>query len=96
MTGRLAAVRRGDRIPKMRPYLFDVLLPMIHPVRAVPGDVIAVRPGHPHHPVAVVRWSGGAWTLVRVGPPNYGALLIPLLDGVLAERTPGARRVLAA
>ncbi len=81
----------------MLPYLLDVRLPMIHPVRALPGEVIAVRPGHPTLPVAVMRPEPqGPWTLLRVGPPNYGALLTPLLDGVLSERTPGARRVLAA
>jgi hypothetical protein len=80
----------------MRPYLFNVLVPLIHPVLATPGDVIAVRPGHSVYPVAVVRYVAGQWVVVRVGPPNYGALLIPLLDGVIAERTPGARRVLAA
>lgn len=80
----------------MLPYLLDVVVPLIHPVRAVPGDVIAVTPGHPTHAVVVVRWSRGHWQLLRVGPPNYGALLTPLIDGVLAERTPGVRRVLTA
>lgn len=78
------------------PYLLDVRLPMVHPVRAVPGDVIAVTPGHPTAPVAVVRWDGQRWAVQRVGPPNYGALLTPLLDGVLSARTPGVHRVLAA
>jgi hypothetical protein len=80
----------------MLPYLLDVHVPMIHPVRAMPGEVIAVLPGHPTHAVMVVRGEGAAWQLLRVGPPNYGALLIPLLDGVLSERTPGARQILAA
>jgi len=81
----------------MLPYLLDVHVPMIHPVRAVPGDVVVVTPGHPTAPVAVMRPTvGGPWTCLRVGPPNYGALLTPLLDGVLSERTPGAAQILAA
>jgi hypothetical protein len=78
------------------PWLLDVVVPLIHPVRAVPGDIIAVSPGHPTHAVVVVRRARDGWQLVRVGPPNYGALLTPLIDGVLSERTPGAARVLTA
>jgi hypothetical protein len=81
----------------MLPYLLDVRLPMIFPVRAMPGDVIAVTPGHPTAPVAVMRPKDhGPWACLRVGPPNYGALLTPLLDGVLSERTPGTAAILAA
>lgn len=80
----------------MLPFLFSVQLPLIHPVRACPGDVLAVLPGHPTHAVCVMRPRAGAWQLVRVGPPNYGALLIPLLDGVIVERSPGAARLLSA
>jgi hypothetical protein len=85
-----------EEMTVLLPYLLDVHLPMIHPVRAMPGDVIAVRPGHPHYPVCVVRPEGTDWALVRVAAPNYGALLIPLRDGVLSERTPGALQILAA
>jgi hypothetical protein len=77
-------------------WLLDVRLPMMYPVRAVPGDVIAVRPRHRYYPVAVVRWQHGLWRFLRVGPSDYGALLTPLLDGVLSERTPGARQILSA
>jgi hypothetical protein len=81
----------------MLPYLLDVKVPMIHPVRAVPGEVVVVTPGHPTAPVAVMQPTAhGPWICLRVGPPNYGALLTPLLDGVLSERTPGAAAILAA
>jgi hypothetical protein len=89
-------VTPSEEVPKMLPYLLDVQVPMIHPVRASPGEVIAVLPGHPTRPVAVMRRIGGTWELMRVGPPNYGALITPLLDGVLSERTPGVARILAA
>jgi hypothetical protein len=77
-------------------WLLNVHLPIIHPVQAIPGDVIVVCPGHPTAPLCVMRQSAGKWRSVRVGPPNYGALLIPLLDGVLSELTPGVRQVLVA
>jgi hypothetical protein len=86
-----------EEMTVLLPYLLDVHLPMIHPVRAVPGDVIVVTPGHPVAPVAVMRpRPEGPWQCLRLGPPNYGALLNPLLDGVLSERTPGAAAILAA
>jgi len=78
------------------PYLFEVHLPLIHPVAAIPGDIILVWPGHPVAPVCVMRFRNGDWFPVRVGPPNYGALLTPLLEGVVSELTPGAARILVA
>jgi hypothetical protein len=48
----------------MTPYLLDVLVPLIHPVRAVPGDVIVVCPGHPTAPVCVMQHRDGTWTSV--------------------------------
>jgi hypothetical protein len=63
------------------PRLFDVVRAVDLPVRAVPGDVIAVTPGHPIAPVAVLRpVHNGPWQVVRVGPPDFSALLPLLLD----------------
>ena len=38
--------------------------------------------------MAVVRKIRQKWTVVHVGPPNYGALLIPICDGLLIPQTP--------
>jgi hypothetical protein len=67
----------------------------IHPVPARTGDVLVVRPGT-EVPIAVVRLVRGRWTVVHVGPPNYGALLIPLCDGLLIPQTPADALFLAA
>jgi hypothetical protein len=67
--------------------LFDVTGSFIHPVPARTGDVLVVRPGTAV-PIAVVRLVRGQWAVVHVGPPNYGALLIPLCDGLLTPQTP--------
>lgn len=75
------------------PYVFDVVSPILHPVAARVGDVIVVRVGAPVA-LAVVRSVRGAWQVVRVGPPNYGALLIPLTDGAIVARDEAARRLL--
>lgn len=68
-------------------YLFDVVGAFIHPVPARAGDVLVIRPGTPV-PIAVVRRIQKVWTVVHVGPPNYGALLIPLCDELLTPQTP--------
>lgn len=68
-------------------YVFDVIEPFIHPVPARAGDVLVVRPGT-DVPMAVVRKIRQKWTVVHVGPPNYGALLIPICDGLLTPQTP--------
>lgn len=67
-------------------YLFDVTGSFIHPVPAREGDVLVVRPGTAV-PIAVVRVVRGQWVVVYVGPPNYGALLLPLCDGLLKPQT---------
>ena len=72
----------------MIPYVYDVLLGMLHPVAAAPGDLIIVRPGHPTHAVAVVRPIAGVWQLIRLGPPNYGALLMREEQGIIRQRYP--------
>lgn len=66
-------------------YVFDVLVPIIHPVVARPGEVLVVAPGTAC-PLLVVR--RGTTQVVRSGPPNYGALAGLLTDGVLAGRPP--------
>lgn len=68
------------------PYVYDVLVPMLHPVRARVGDRLVVRPGHPDRPVVVVRREGDGWVPVVIGPPNFGALIGLELDGVIRER----------
>lgn len=70
----------------LRPYLYDVLVPMLHPVRARVGDRLVVRPGH-ERPVVVVRRGPEGWAPIAVGPPNYGALIGMEYDGVIRERT---------
>jgi hypothetical protein len=72
----------------MHPYVYDVLLGMLHPVAAAPGDLLIVRPGHPTHAVAVVRQVGGSWQLVRLGPPNYGGILVCEYEGIISQRYP--------
>lgn len=68
-------------------YLYDVLVDMLHPVRARPGDVLVVRPGH-ERPICVVRRIGERWRLVRIGPPNFGALILSEDNGVIALSYP--------
>jgi hypothetical protein len=68
------------------PYVYDVLVPMLHPVRARVGDRLVVRPGHLERPVVVVRRDGTGWRPVVIGPANYGALIGLELDGVIRER----------
>jgi hypothetical protein len=68
-------------------YLFNVAGDMIHPIPAREGDVLVVRPSGAV-PIAVVRVLKGQWRVVHVGPPNYGALLGPLCDGLLIPQTP--------
>lgn len=70
----------------MLPFLYDVLIPMLHPVPARAGDRIVVRPGHPERPVVVVRLLSGQWEPVVIGPPNFGALLGLECDDVIRLR----------
>ena len=69
-------------------YVFDVMSPMMFPVVATTGQVLVVSPGT-DQPILVV--TRGTTTVIRTGPPNYGALIHLLIDGVLVERTPAAR-----
>lgn len=70
----------------MSPYVYDVIVHMMKPVQALAGDRLVVTPGHPDVPIAVVRWDGVDWKRVRVGPPNYGAIIGHELDGVIRLR----------
>ncbi len=72
----------------MEPYVYDVHVEMLHPVRAKPGDRLVVRPGHPERPVVVVRGAGPHWHPVTIGPPNYGAFLGLIDAGVLTQLHP--------
>jgi hypothetical protein len=67
----------------------------MHPVAARAGDVLCVRPGTAV-PIAVVRLVRGVWAVVRIGPPNYGALLHPLIDGAIIPQTPADALLWAA
>ena len=64
-------------------YVFDVLVPILHPVLAKAGEVIVVRPGTDHPMLVVQR---GTTRVLREGPPNYGALAGLLSDGVIVQR----------
>jgi hypothetical protein len=72
------------------PYVYDVMVPMMHPVRARVGDRLVVRPGHAERPVVVVRYGAAGWYPVRLGPPNYGALIGLEMDGVITARRPAS------
>lgn len=67
----------------VQPYRYVVCSPILHPVAARTGDVLIVRPGHPTHPIVVIRRVAGAWEPVRIGPPNYGALLVQEDEGAI-------------
>lgn len=69
----------------MTAYLFEVISPIVHPVAAKSGDIIAVRPGHGDRPVVVFRSIRGAWTPVTIGPPNYGAFIVREDEGFIRQ-----------
>jgi hypothetical protein len=71
----------------MTAYVYDVHVEMLHPVRASIGDRLIVTPGH-ERPVVVVRRVHGTWEPVRVGPPNYGAIVGLEADGAVTQRYP--------
>lgn len=68
-------------------YTYEVLVAMIHPVRAKPGDLLRVRPGHRTAPIRVWRRVRGRWRAIRTGPPNYGALLVRADEQVIRQLT---------
>lgn len=68
----------------MLAYVYDVHCHMLHPVRARPGDMLVVRPGHPTRPIVVSRLVRGHMRPVEVGPPNYGYLLVLEDEGVIS------------
>lgn len=74
----------------VEPYRYVVNSPMLHPVVACSGDVLVVRPGHPTRPLAVVRHVKGRWRLVRLGPPNFGAIVGLECDGVVTALSAGS------
>ncbi|WP_461411758.1 hypothetical protein [Gemmatimonas sp.] len=73
---------------RMEPYVYDVHVEMLHPVRAKPGHRLIVRPGHPERPVVVVRRTGNDWEPVRLGPPSFDAIAVMCRDGALSQRYP--------
>jgi hypothetical protein len=74
----------------MLAYLYDVHCHMLHPVRARKGDILVVRPGHATRPIVVSSLVDGVMRPVRIGPPNYGALLLLEDEGVISL-CPGRR-----
>lgn len=62
---------------------FLVLCPILHPVAARNGEMLVVRPGHPDRPIVVMHLTSDGWRPVRVGPPNYGAVICREDDGVI-------------
>lgn len=74
-------------------YVFDVVSSMVFPVAARAGQVLVVAPGT-RHPMQVVE--RGTQRVVREGPPNYGALLHLIVDGVIVCRSPRAVQQLVA
>lgn len=75
--------------------MYDVHVEMLHPVRARPGDMLVVRPGHPERPVIVMEGAGTKWRPVRIGPPNYGALIGLEDDGAITLRHPSCSSLAA-
>ncbi len=71
-------------------FVYDVHVEMLHPVRARPGCRLVVRPGHPERPVVVVQRTADGWAPVRLGPPNYGALVGLETDGAITLLAPSA------
>lgn len=69
----------------MAAYLYEVINPILHPVAARAGDVLAVRPGHATRPLLVFRFVDGRWMAVTAGPPNYGALLVREDEGFIRQ-----------
>jgi hypothetical protein len=78
-----------EQPPKLSPsvFVFDVLLPMLFPVQASAGDALVVEPGHPTAPIMVVRRTAAGYEARRVGPANFGALLVLWDEGVIVERS---------
>lgn len=83
-----ATVLFAEQTPRMIPYVYEVHVEMLHPVRAKPGDRLVVRPGNTDAPLFVSRNVGGTWTCVHVGPPNFGAVIGLESDGVLTQLYP--------
>lgn len=73
-----------------------VLRPMLDPIVASKGDLLAVWPGHPTH--ALIVFEADGMTALRWAPcPEgvlYGALLGLYLDAVLAALTVKSERSL--
>lgn len=69
----------------MATYLYDVVSPILHPVAAKSGDIVAVRPGHPTRPVVVFQCIGDQWVPVAKGPPNCGAFLVREDEGFIRQ-----------
>lgn len=78
-------------MPNQLPYLFNVVAPIIAPVVARPGQIVAVRVGHPTHAVVALSAHVGPrpWRLECTGEPDYAGLLNLIGAGVLVERTAG-------
>lgn len=66
---------------------YEVLVSMVHPVRASVGDILRVRPGHDVAPIRVWRYVAGRWVAIADGPPNYGAILLREDEAIIRELT---------
>lgn len=66
--------------------LYGVLLPIIRPVCARPGELIAARRWHSSRPIVVLRQMGDRWLPVEVGPPEFSALAELEADGVIVRQ----------
>ena len=72
----------------MEPYVYDVHVEMLHPVRAKPGHRLVVRPGHAERPILVMERTPDGWKPLRIGPPNFGTIVSLCDDGALSQRHP--------
>jgi hypothetical protein len=72
--------------------LARVLSPLLHPIAARSGDVIA---WYPARDIAVARRVCGSWVCVRrLGHDNAGALAGLLADGIISPLSDADARIL--
>ena len=72
--------------------LLTVLAPILHPIAARAGDVLA---WYPARDIAVLRLKGPRWVVVRaLGFDNAGALAVLLADDAIIPYGPADATVL--
>ena len=80
-----------SRARPMLTFVYDVVVDMLHPVRARAGQVLVWRPGTDQPILVVMR---GTTETLRDGPQNINALRVLLDEGVLTPRSDASRLAL--